>query len=128
MDVVELFSGREYYLYGVIKNYKCPVREYIDSLDEKDKKQIIALILFIANNGIPQDKRKFNYIGDKIYELKTHRGVRILCFKGTPVLYKSLILTHGFKKPKNRVLMKEKEKALLLKKAFFSEDVEIISV
>ena len=68
------------------------------------QKQLFALFQLILENGPPNDKRKFNPIGDKIYELKTRSGVRILCFYGGSLLQKSLILTHGFFKPAKRVL------------------------
>ena len=66
----------------------------------------------ILDVGPPRNQEKFKSIGDGIYELKTRGGVRILAFFGGELLERSIVLTHGFKKPQKRVLKREKEKAL----------------
>ena len=112
MIITKLASGRAFSLYAIVTNDTCIVQNYIDSLESKKQKQLFALFQFILENGPPNDKRKFNPIGDKIYELKTRSGIRILCFYGGPLLQKSLILTHGFDKPHRNILMREKDKAI----------------
>ena len=74
-----------------------------------DQKQILALFSLILEKGPPKNKEKFRHIGDQIYEIKTRRGVRILCF--FPRFNdRSLILTHGFYKTHNKILKNEKKK------------------
>jgi len=70
---------------------------------------------------------KFRHIGDDIYELKTNLGIRILCFFATDFLRRSLILTHGFPKPKRVQLDREKAKALKIKaKRFKIVNIDLI--
>ncbi len=120
MPIIELASGPAYTLYARIENDVCQVRAYIASLPEKDQKQVFALLKFILEQGIPMNKEKFRHIGDQIYELKTRGGIRILCFFGSPVLPDALILTHGFRKPKPKRLIREKDKTLQWRKQYFA--------
>jgi len=66
----------------------------------------------ILEIGLPHNQEKFRDIGEKIYELKTRGGIRILGFFGGLNLPKSLILTHGFYKKHNKILVRERDKAL----------------
>ena len=125
MFIAELQSGPLYNLFAVVINDTCLVQNYIDSLEVKQQKQLFALFKRILEHGPPKDERKFKHIGDKIYELKTRSGVRVLCFSGGAFLPKSLILTHGFDKPGKKQLRREKEKAINLRKDYF-ENAEII--
>jgi len=95
------------------------VQEYISNLENIDQKQVFALFNLILQKGPPHNEHKFRSIGDDIYELKTWRGVRILCFYGGPNLPRSLILTHGFSKPKKRGLAREKKKSVKWRREYF---------
>lgn len=125
MFITELDTGPKFSLYAVVINNVCLVQDYIDSLELKQQRQVFALFNLILEHGPPKDQQKFKNIGDKIYELKTRSGVRILCFCGGVVLRKTLILTHGFEKPGKIVLRREKEKAIDWLNAF-SKSAEII--
>ena len=105
-------SAQGFNLYAILVNDHCLVQEYVDSLDDKNQKQVFTLFQHILAKGPPKNITKFRYVGDNIYELKTRRGVRILCFFGGQILTKSLILTHGFQKSHNRILKRQTEKAL----------------
>lgn len=109
MNVEQLGSGKSYVLYAVVENGKCLVKEFIDSLTPANQGQIISLINRILENGPPRNEEKFRHLGDKIYELKTRSGVRILVFFGGR---KSLVLTHGFFKVASKKLQREKDKAV----------------
>jgi len=125
MFITELYSGRLFSLYAVVINNTCLVQNYIDSLEEKYQSQLFALFNRILEHGPPNDERKFRPIGDKIFELKTRSGIRILCFYGGSFLRQTLILTHGFDKAGKRILRREKEKAINYRKEYF-ENAEII--
>ena len=125
MFITELQSGLRFNLYAVVINDTCLVQNYIDSLEDKQQRQLFSLFNLILEHGPPKDERKFKHIDDKIYQLKTRSGVRILCFFGGSFLPKSLILTHGFDKPGKRILKREKEKAISWRKEYF-ESAEII--
>lgn len=93
--------------------------EYVESLAEAEQKQVVALFKFILEKGPPTNIEKFRPLGDKVYELKTRMGIRILSFYGSPCLKDSLILTHGLRKPKSKVLMREKEKTIKWRENYF---------
>lgn len=115
-------------LYGLFANNVCIVTDYIDSLEEKDQKQVTNLFKHITSIGLPRNKEKFRDVNDGIFELKTRRGVRILSFSGGPGLPRSLILTHGFPKPNKKIFNREKAKALRWYKEFVEiADIRIIS-
>ncbi len=107
MKIAEIGSGDGYSLYALEINDKYPVKEYLETLDEKSLKQFLALFEHIYSQGPPTNERKFRRIFDKIYELKIYSGGRILCFIPDESLPKSLILTHGFPKPPKKTLQRE---------------------
>lgn len=125
MTITELLFGRGQLLFSMILDGESPVQNFIDGLEEMDYKQIMQLIRFISDHGPPANIRKFRYLGDEIYELKTYRGVRIFSFFGEPTLPKSLILTHGMFKPKKKELRREIKKTVDFREDFF-ESVDII--
>ena len=119
MDINKVGTGPGLNLYALVINETCLIQEYISNLEDKDQKQVFALLNFILEKGPPHDEQKFRSIGDKIYELKTRGGIRILSFFGSSSLPRSLILTHGFVKPKEKVLVQEKKKAVKWRKEYF---------
>ena len=98
-------------LYGLVIEGVCLVQDFVDSLPDFDQTQLTNLFNSIINVGPPKSEYKFKHLGDGIYELKTRNGVRVLAFFGPWSLRKSLILTHGFPKPKKKILEREKRKA-----------------
>jgi phage-related protein len=119
MDIVELASGSECELYALTVQGKSQVEDYISSLQDRDKKKVVALLHHICQKGPPTNEEKFRSLGDDIWELKTSSGIRILGFFLNPLLRKRLVLTHGFPKPHKKVLQREKKKAMNWRKEFF---------
>ncbi len=105
MAIELLRSGEALNLYALVVNEKCLIRDFINSLENRSKKQVFKLIEQRADRLNLFDEQKFRPIGDDIFELKTRGGVRILCFWGGK---RVLILTHGFPKPTKKVLSTEK--------------------
>ena len=127
MYVAKTISGPKFSLYSIVSDNRCSVEEFITNLEEKDLKQVLNLFERIVQTGLPYNELKFRSIGEKIYELKTRGGVRILGFFAGPNLLKSLILTHGFYKSGNKVFVRERDKAVKWRKEFFkSSDIKII--
>ncbi len=122
MDIIEIVSGSTFRLYGIVEKDKCKVTEFIDDLPMEDQEQVIATMNLIIQRGDPFNKEKFKHIGNDIYEIKTRRGIRILCFKGNN---NSLILIEGFRKPQKKVLSRKKKIAEKCKEIYFSGDEEI---
>lgn len=109
MEIELLRSGEALNLYVLVVNEKCLIRDFINSLENQSKKEVLKLLEQRADRLILFDEQKFRSIGDDIFELKTRSGVRILCFWGGK---RALILTHGFLKPTKKVLRTEKAKAI----------------
>ena len=118
-----------YNIFAIALNEKCPALDYIETLDEKNRSQILALFQLVLMKGPPKNKLKFKNLGNQIYELKTPRGVRILCFFADSRHPRSLILTHGFFKPPKKKLQREINKALNSRKEYLEKKtVNIISL
>ena len=128
MDIIKFYSAKEkegYNLFAIILDNKILVKEYIDTIDQKNKTQLAALLKRILCKGPPKDKKRFRNLGDDIYELKTRNGARVLCFFGGTLLERSLVLTHGIDKPTGKILRREKRKAVSFRKDFFKDAVII---
>jgi hypothetical protein len=119
VKVERLYLGPIWSLHGLVVNDVCLIREFISSLEHKYLTQVASLINHIGDQGPPTNKKKFRHLGDKIYELKTGGGIRILNFFGGAELPQSLILIDGFMKPKARQLKREQKKAVKLRKEYF---------
>lgn len=80
---------------------KCPVRVFIDRLQLRDRKRLVALLDHSANHGPPRNREKSKKIEgtDGLFEFKSFQD-RI------PWFYDSkesdgrgrIVMTHGFKK------------------------------
>ena len=128
MDVTLISSASDkgFNLYAVVEDSSCAVKEFIETVDEIGKSQIVALFQRILTNGLPHDEKKFRDLEEGIYELKTRSGIRVLCFFGGKLLAKSLVLTHGFPKSKKKVLMREIAKARALYNKYKEEALNIV--
>lgn len=114
MTIKKLYEGKEYHIYAICGGNKCFVQEFIEKLNDKDKKKIIALLKRSADSGIPRNEEKFKKLVDDIWEFKSYQ-IRILC---TLENNKIILLIHGFIKKKNETPKKEIEKANRLLKEF----------
>lgn len=106
----KILKGKVFSIYAICKNNKCFIREFIDELNESDKKKIFALLEWTADHGAPKNEQKFKKVDDNLFELKANQ-VRIFCTfeKG-----KILLLISGFVKKKNKTPENEKNKAINL--------------
>jgi hypothetical protein len=112
MEIEVLFQSQGFTFYGIMNNGKSLVKEFLEGLDEENRTQMMALFRLILEQGqVPHNDLRFRKLGDKIYELKTRKGARILCFWGRH--QNSLVLTHGFSKCKQRRLKAERQRAAL---------------
>lgn len=77
---------------------RCPVREFIDSLDPKMKAKVFGRLLLLEEHGPALCMPFARSLGDGLFELRTVQGSDI-----TRVLYffvqeGRIVLTHGFVK------------------------------
>jgi len=127
MDIAEIISGPQFTFYAIVDDNRCYVEEFVTNLEKKDLKQLLNSYEKIVTIGLSHNEEKFRGIGGKIFELKTRRGVRLLGFFAGSSLPKSIILTHGFFKPHNRILIRERDKAVKWRKEYFdSSEINIV--
>ncbi len=122
MSKAILLKGSCFTLSALRVNNECLVETFISSLPEKDQNQLVAQLKYIADNGPPHNEEKFKKLVDDVFQIKTRRGIRVLCFFDGE---KSLLLTHGFPKPKSKVLRVEISKAIEWRKDYFKNKVNL---
>ena len=130
MDIVLIGSGSGvgFSLYALVIEGSCQVLKFIENSDQRNQNQIVSLFNLITKTGPPHNKEKYRNLGNGIYELKTRGGLRVLSFTGGANLRKSLILTHAIKKPHDRVVIREKEKALRWRGQFFNQQITFVDL
>ena len=128
MDITKILggTGQGFNLYAILVQNHCLIQEFVDSLDDAYKKQVLNLFHQIITIGLPKNEERFRPIGDQIYELKTRRGVRLLCFFAGQNLPRSLILTHGFFKPQRKIFVREKKKAVAWREEYEGGEINIV--
>jgi phage-related protein len=95
---------------------KCPLQEYLDSLEPRLLAKTLRTIDLLETNGIFLRKPYSEYLGDDIFELRTKYGsdvTRVLFFF---MVGNKAILTNGFTKktqktPKSEIDIAKKYKA-----------------
>jgi phage-related protein len=107
IDSQIIYRGRCFTLSGITDKGICLVQEFIEGLDEANKKKVLALLKRSADNGPPKNTEKFKHLEDKICEFKSYQ-VRLLCFFEKD---KVILLTHGFIKKKDKAPKEEIERA-----------------
>ena len=131
MDISLIEAAKEpsgYNLFAIIFNDVCLVKEYIESLNEKNRAQVFALFKRIITAGPPKIETKFRKLENKVFELKTSGGVRILGFFAGTKFPQSLILTHGFDKPHKKILKRQIKKSEKWHEKYLSaNEIRVIS-
>lgn len=115
MRILNLYSAKQkegFNLYAIIVDGECFIEDFIDGLDSKNKTQFAALLNQVLHTGPPKNEMRFKNLGDDIYELKTRNGIRVLCFFGGAFHRACLILTHGTYKTTNKIIAREKDRAI----------------
>lgn len=98
---------------------KCPLREYLDSLEPKLLAKTLRTIDLLENNGISLRGPYSEPIGDGLFELRTKQGTDI-----TRILYfffvgNKAVLTNGFTKKTQKTPAREIEKAKKFRSDYF---------
>ena len=88
--------------------------EYYNSLNTNERIQLLKLLKRMGDAGEIKDKTKFRHEGDKIYAFKPQPD-RFLCFFNEG---KKIIITNGFRKKQQKLPLKEKESALVIRKNY----------
>ena len=105
---------REWTICALETGPSCPAEDYIKSLQEQDKKKVLRLLEFAAENGPPINRQKFHKVQGDIYEFKSSQD-RLLCFFQPN---RVIVLTHGLRKKQDRLDKTEIERAERLREEF----------
>ena len=103
---------------------RCPIREFIDKLNRKERAKVLARIDLLEEEG-PKLRRPYaGYLRDDIYELRVRISriqYRVLYFfwSGTDI-----VLTHGIKKKVKRVPENEIDRAVRYREDWLMRDRE----
>jgi len=89
---------------------RCFAQDYIHDLQEADQKKLHALLKRTSQKGPPRNPEKFGKVEGDVFEFKSFQD-RLFCFYHAD---KTIILTHGFRKKRNRVHRKEIDRATRL--------------
>lgn len=104
--------------YYVTESGKCPVKDFIDSLDSSSQRKFFFVKSLLEEFGhkLPQPHAK--YVGDEIFELRfkgQEGNIRVLYF----FFHRDkVIFTNGFIKKSAKLPEKEKALAIERRKAF----------
>ena len=96
----------------------CPTLKFFE--DAKDAfpeswLDLFAVIDETARNGPPENRQKFNFLTDGLYELKSWK-LRLICFFDDDSL---IVCTHGFFKHRQETPKEEKDRAKKIRKAYY---------
>jgi hypothetical protein len=114
-----IFEGKAFNIYDLLENNKSYFNEFLLGLTKELKPPLIKQIEWIAENGPPKNKEKFNYEGDQIYAIKKNKkngNLRVYCFFDEG---KIIILTNGVFKQKNKANPEVLKKAKRLREKYF---------
>lgn len=91
-----------------------PAMEYFDSSDEKVRRKLVALVMWMAQEGRIFDKTLYRIVSwkDKIYEFKPYKD-RYFNFSD-----RRIIITNAYRKKTQKVDKKELSKAINIKKDY----------
>ena len=113
-----LYSDRLFDIFAIEVNGECFVKNFVNGLQESDRKKFVRLLTSTAQNGLPLNTEKFKklfYEAMNIYEFKS-KPHRILCTLDGD---REIILSHGFQKVKRGRLEIEINKAVKYFEQYF---------
>ena len=100
-------------------NGEMPAKEYLEGLPVNVQAKLLALAVYIADEGRIYDKEKFRIVDkeERIWEFKPHQN-RFFCFFVKDGI---LVLTNGYKKEGQKVEKKYLNTAIEYKKDYFAK-------
>lgn len=96
-------------IFYIKQNNRCPVKEFIEDLEVKDKAKILACLKSIEELGYDTPRVQFRQIAGRLWEIKirsVETGYRIFYVGIKP---KTMILLHAFQKQSQKTPQKEIE-------------------
>jgi phage-related protein len=116
-DPSRIVAGAQFSIHALCFENKCEVRRFLSDLDESRRKKMIQRLNIIAENGLPKNEEQCRFVGDGVFEIKTH-GVRLFAFHDGAKL---IIVSHGMEKGTKKVQDQEIQRAKSLKREYLQE-------
>lgn len=107
MHAVRLYRGSSFTLFALSRSEETQVSEYIANLQPSDQRKTVALLEHVANYGPPRNTQKSNKLTNQLFEFKPTTTDRIIWFYDGQA---RIVMTHAFKKEKNRTPPREIKK------------------
>lgn len=95
--------------FAVLADGSCPAGEFFEGLDISDRAKVMALFRLFANHGPIANDEKFGVLGDGLFEFKSFQ-IR-MPFAYAKKEQRVVVVTHGFRKKKNKAPPAEIERA-----------------
>jgi phage-related protein len=115
LETKKLYTYTQYVFVGVQVNGACIVEEFMNKLSVEDRGKLLALFKRFGDEGRISNREKFQKLQDDIWEFKSYQ-IRVLCFFGEN---KTMILTHGFIKKKDKTPKSEIARAVKFRSQYF---------
>ena len=100
---------------AVCRDGSSPAQEFLDSLDDADKRKLEHLFRMMGTQGRISNEQKFKLLERPLWEFKSYQ-IRIPCFQDV----NEWVLTHGITKKDSRAKKKNIKKA----RRIMNEDLE----
>ncbi len=97
---------------------RCQIVDFIESLEQKEKKKLLALLKRVCEEGVPRNPQKYRRFGSgvKLDEIKSYQ-VRVLLFRDDDG---AMVLTNAWLKKRGSQLSREIERALRLREEYMA--------
>lgn len=111
MPIKLLIEGKEADVYVYLNPRGDPLAfDFIQLLNDKDQLKIVRLLHDFAERGEIRNSEKFRLEEKQIFVFKSYQ-TRILCFYLPKAVKRTVVLTHGFIKKKDKIPRSELEQA-----------------
>jgi phage-related protein len=95
-------------VYFIEENDECDLLQFLESVSSNERARIFRDFDYFANHGQIKNPEKSKPIGDKLFELRTHGGVRVFYFMDAGRL---IFCTNGYVKKKQKLDPREIQQA-----------------
>jgi hypothetical protein len=109
-------EGSAFRILEIVKNERSMVEEFFKELAADTRSRLTRRIVFMAEQGLPRDERKFKHEEDGIFAIKQGQ-VRIYCFLDAGRL---VLLTNGTLKKKQKADPEDLKRAKRLREAYLT--------
>ena len=104
LELIATGSGSGFTIYAIPG-----VRDFLEGISGNDEDATIAMLQYVATQGIPRNPQKCNSEGDGFFALKPGR-VRLLFFYD-PDVRRVIVVTHGYFKQGQKMPRREFRRA-----------------